>query len=236
MERERKNSKARWFFLSTTHYAWSPETRRINQKFYIEEKSLFYTLIGKPERVLDVPCGDGRLTELLVKKGCDVVAADISKEQIRRARNRRMTNVEFIVCDAEKLPRRYSVFDLIVVWDALHYLTRPESFLKELSRISISNSGRILMNVSIQQSKMEQVLGKILRRIYYIAELSRFRLYLSDKYGLPTGEEGDEPAVAGVAFTVDEFHKIVRSSKLKLTKELFLPEKRPLHLVSVAKT
>ena len=234
MSRENVNSRAKSFFLSARHYIWSPETRRLNQDFYVKEKSLFSSLLSDSRCALDIPCGDGRLTSVIAGRSDLVVAADISETQIRNAKLRRLPNVEYLVCDAEMPPFKQGEFDLIVIWDALHYFVEPALFLIKIMPMNHPVKGQILMNVPLLQPKLERVVGKLVREIYYLPIFSIFRRYLSSKYGLPSGRDGNESAVAGVPFTIDEFHSIVRKCNLKVKKELQIPTDRPLHLIVVA--
>ena len=66
--------------------------------------------------VVDIPCGTGRLTELLEVNGCFVVGADISKSMLQATKNR-MTNAQnfdLILCDAENLPIKKDAINVVV--------------------------------------------------------------------------------------------------------------------------
>ena len=82
---------------------------------------------GEPGRsVLDVPCGDGRLTHRLAAAGYDAVGIDIAPEEVERAR-RAAGAARFLVGDLRALPD-VGPFDLVVSWgNSFGYLPPPET-------------------------------------------------------------------------------------------------------------
>lgn len=73
-----------------TTQQWDPATYARNARFVSDlGAGVFDLLAPQPgERVLDLGCGDGALTEKLVAAGCRVIAIDSSVEQIGAARAR----------------------------------------------------------------------------------------------------------------------------------------------------
>src|SRR4029077_11517237 len=67
---------------------WDPDTYARHARFVSDlGTGVFELLAPQPgERVLDLGCGDGALTEKLVAAGCRVIAIDSSAEQIGAAR------------------------------------------------------------------------------------------------------------------------------------------------------
>ncbi|NUQ62886.1 MAG: class I SAM-dependent methyltransferase [Pirellulales bacterium] len=83
-------------------------------------------LAPKPgEKILDLGCGDGALTEKLVHFGCRVVGVDASAEQVRAARAR---GIDARVIDAHQLPFR-NQFDAVFSNAALHWMRRADEVL-----------------------------------------------------------------------------------------------------------
>jgi trans-aconitate 2-methyltransferase len=83
------------------------------------------------ERVLDVGCGDGRITAGIAERMPQgyVIGVDASSDMIAFAREHGVPshpNLQFEVCDARNLPFR-GEFDLVVSFNALHWL--PEQAL-----------------------------------------------------------------------------------------------------------
>ena len=86
------------------------------------------------ERVLDVGCGDGRITAEIagrVPRGY-VIGVDASSDMIAFAREHGLSghpNLQFEVCDARKLPFR-GEFDLAVSFNALHWVPEQAEALR----------------------------------------------------------------------------------------------------------
>jgi SAM-dependent methyltransferase len=74
--------------------------------------------LRRGSRVLDVPCGDGRISLELARAGCEVVGVDRCEPSVRRARRRFRTaelTGRFHVGDMRRL-RAGSGFDAVVNW------------------------------------------------------------------------------------------------------------------------
>ena len=82
------------------------------------------------ERILDLGCGDGALTEKLASVGCRVVAVDGSEAQVAAARERgldvRVADGHHLDFDAE--------FDAVFSNAALHWMRRPDDVLRGVRR------------------------------------------------------------------------------------------------------
>ncbi|AWL10329.1 Malonyl-[acyl-carrier protein] O-methyltransferase [Aquirufa nivalisilvae] len=99
-------------------------------------------LIGNLQRlrdkiVLEIGCGSGRFTEVLLKYGAKVVSVDMSTAVIANKKNFPISDNHFIVqADMNNLPFKDEVFDFIVCVGVLQHT--PNTF------ISIINSQRVL--------------------------------------------------------------------------------------------
>ena len=75
-------------------------------------------LSWRGKRVLEIGCGDGRLTLRLARLGADVHAIDPNSESIRAARGKLPTRlasqIRYSVGDAKKLKHRSGSFDIVV--------------------------------------------------------------------------------------------------------------------------
>src|SRR5215510_14104299 len=87
----------------TARQTWDPERYARNARFVSDLGMPAVELLAPRagERVLDLGCGDGALTEKLVALGCRVVAVDASKEQVEGTRAR---GIDARVARAEALP------------------------------------------------------------------------------------------------------------------------------------
>jgi len=95
-------------------------------------------------RVLDIGTGSGLLAiELAKARDCDfdIVALDISRNMIRKAReNARRHSVadkiDFIVTTAAALPFAYNSFDIVISYASLHHWFEPVAVLNEVARVT----------------------------------------------------------------------------------------------------
>lgn len=75
--------------------------------------------VGQGDRVLDVPCGVGRLTTHLATLGCDVVGVDLSGSYVTQARERSrdadQSRASFVLADMTNLPFA-ARFDVAICW------------------------------------------------------------------------------------------------------------------------
>ncbi|MCG5239576.1 class I SAM-dependent methyltransferase [Azospirillum doebereinerae] len=82
------------------------------------------------ERILDLGCGEGTLTERLAALGCDVVGVDSSPEFIETAKAR---GLDARVVDAHALPFA-AEFDAVFSNAALHWMTGPDAVVAGVAR------------------------------------------------------------------------------------------------------
>lgn len=106
------------------------------QKVMADEALALLSLNGS-ERVLDVGCGDGKITAEVaarVPKG-SVVGVDPSEKMINFAETKwgsnGQTNLRFEVADARSLPFREK-FNLVVSFNALHWVAEQERALRSI--------------------------------------------------------------------------------------------------------
>jgi trans-aconitate methyltransferase len=77
------------------------------------------------ERILDLGCGDGALTRVLVRVGCQVVGVDGSPDQIEAARR---LGLDARVMEAERLGFE-GEFDAVFSNAALHWMKQPDAVI-----------------------------------------------------------------------------------------------------------
>jgi len=109
---------------------WDPERYARNARFVSDlGMPVVQLLAPRPgERILDLGCGDGALTEKLASLGCEVVGVDASEPQIAAARKR---GLDARVIAGEALPFR-DEFDAVFSNAALHWMLRPDEVIAEV--------------------------------------------------------------------------------------------------------
>jgi SAM-dependent methyltransferase len=106
-----------------------------NGLFAIDAPVLATMLEGLPAgRALDAACGTGRLTELLVERGDDVVGVDQSPEMLDVARDR-FPDATFHVGDMRQLPLEDASVDLAISGLAFAHLPDLAPAFAELARV-----------------------------------------------------------------------------------------------------
>ncbi|MFY9779054.1 MAG: class I SAM-dependent methyltransferase [Candidatus Baltobacteraceae bacterium] len=94
---------------------------------------LFEAGLAAGERVVDVGCGTGLVTEELVRRGCRLSGVDLSEPMLERARAR-VPQASFLTAAAEALPFSAAAFDAATSAQAFHWFDQPRA-LAELARV-----------------------------------------------------------------------------------------------------
>lgn len=117
------------------------------------ERAAVRTLLAQvsAQKVLDIPCGTGKLAPVFAEKSYQILAADISPEMLELARKAYgdvgCSQVGFVVADASALPPDFKgAFDLVVCLRLLHRVPLPiaQTILKEFAdcaRFTIASFG-----------------------------------------------------------------------------------------------
>ncbi len=126
----------------------------------LEEARFIRGALGlrKGSRVLDVPCGDGRISLELARMGCDVVGVDTcvrSVERARRLSGRVGGRAEFLVGDMREPPVEGRFRAVVNWWGSFGYFDDSENLamLRAFGRL-VPRGGRVL----IDQINRERVL------------------------------------------------------------------------------
>lgn len=96
--------------------------------------------IGSYSSVLDVGCGTGAVLMMMAERHCrgQLVGVDISKGMLRILRRKKLKaelDIEAVLADAESLPFKDAVFDVLVGAGILRFLSAPERALEEGFRV-----------------------------------------------------------------------------------------------------
>jgi trans-aconitate methyltransferase len=125
--------------MTTQH--WDPDTYARNARFVSDlGAGVFGLLAPQPgERILDLGCGDGALTEKLVAAGCRVIAIDSSASQIGAARAR---GLDARRGNAETLPFQ-GEFDAVFSNAVLHWIRDASAAIASVHR-ALKPGGRFV--------------------------------------------------------------------------------------------
>jgi SAM-dependent methyltransferase len=118
MDRYRDYDPFAWLY--TTH--WGAEYHE--QAWAVLDRLFLHRLV-RGSAILDLCCGDGRLTNILDQKGYEVVGIDGSEAMLEFARER-CPKVEFIAADARQFETGRRFDAVISTFDALNHVMSSE--------------------------------------------------------------------------------------------------------------
>ena len=112
--------------------SWNPESYARNARFVSElGEPLLELLLPKPgERILDLGCGDGALTEKIAGSGAIVYGADASFAQVVAARRR---GLDAVVMDGRQMAVK-KIIDAVFTNAVLHWIKPAEKVVEGVAR------------------------------------------------------------------------------------------------------
>ena len=142
---------------------WDPARYALNARFVADFGLPVVELLDPQpgERILDLGCGDGALTEKLAALGCQAVGVDSSPAQIAAAQAR---GLDARVVDAHHLPFE-AEFDAVFSNAALHWMPQPEAVLAGVWR-ALEPGGRFVGemggagNIALVQEALQTALAR----------------------------------------------------------------------------
>lgn len=101
-------------------------------------------------KILELGCGNGwaifKIAQRFDKHNIEIVGIDFSSERINEA-NLNLSSkiyVEFINCNASKLPFESKTFDMAFSLGSFHHFNNPEEIIQETKRV-LKSDGRLLI-------------------------------------------------------------------------------------------
>ena len=128
---------------------------------YIEE--IFRINGKKPNLVLDLGCGTGNITNILAKRGYDMIGIDISPDMLNVARDKAADeglDVLYLCQDIREFELYGTVDAIICTLDVLNYITEPEDLKHVFSLIKnyLNSDGIFIFDINTEY-KLKNVLG-----------------------------------------------------------------------------
>lgn len=135
-------------------------------QFRLAEEALLLHQFCDDEQILDIGCGDGRLTLKLAEKAPrgSVDGIDPSPSMVALAKHSLLTetvsNVNFAIDSAENF-RTEKKYDLITAFSSLHWVRGQESALQNMVG-ALKPNGKILILTYPQESPYQRILEEII--------------------------------------------------------------------------
>jgi ubiquinone/menaquinone biosynthesis C-methylase UbiE len=146
MTRRESDLSARQYDAMAADYARDNDDNAFNAGY---ERPATIALLGAVagQRVLEVGCGAGPLTEWLVHQGATVTAIDVSPAMLDLARSRVGSGAAFHLADLS-MPLSFAAdhdFDIVVASLVLHYVEHWEPVLHEFRRV-LTPHGKVVIS------------------------------------------------------------------------------------------
>jgi cyclopropane fatty-acyl-phospholipid synthase-like methyltransferase len=127
---------------------YTPEQTKKQANFIFEILNL-----KRCSRILDVPCGNGRIGFELAKKGCSVTGIDFNENIIEKAKHalkKRKLKVDFHIADMRKIEWKNKFDAVICWWGSFGYFDEKgnRDFVKAVST-SLKKRGRFIIDTHI---------------------------------------------------------------------------------------
>jgi trans-aconitate methyltransferase len=164
-----------------TEWRASDYSRQSSLQQALAEEQLGRLTLEGTERILDVGCGDGKITAEIaarVPRG-SVLGVDPSRDMIAFASSHfgppAQANLRFEVADARRLPYR-DEFDLVVSFNALHWVPEQGAALDAI-RAALKPGGRALLRMVPQgrRKSLEDVIEDVRHRPRWAAYFPGFQ-------------------------------------------------------------
>ncbi|MDR7550715.1 MAG: class I SAM-dependent methyltransferase [Armatimonadota bacterium] len=130
-------------FASVTELPGAGATREQLSMLYTRYRLAARHAAGKD--VLEVACGPGIGLGYLARAARVVVGGDVDETMLRQARATYGPTMRLVRLDAHALPFAGRSFDLVLLYEALYYLSAPERFLREARRL-LRPAGTLLIS------------------------------------------------------------------------------------------
>lgn len=184
---------------------WNEESYAKHARFVTDLGAPVLELLAPQsgERILDVGCGDGVLTQKIAAMGCDMVGLDLSPEFVRAARRHGLKVVE---CSAAAMNFNQE-FDAVFSNAALHWIKDADAVIAGAAR-ALKTSGRFVAEMG-----GHGCVATLVSALSEELELSGYDPKKANPWYFPTVEEyGGRLTAAG--FKVDYIALIERPTAL----------------------
>jgi len=126
------------------HKITSEQLARLYQRYRFAQQ------FCKEKEVMEVACGAGMGLGYLAKVAKKVIGGDIDKEILKYALKHYegRDKIEIREFDAQNLPFEDKSFDVVIFYETIYYLAKPEKFVSEAHRVLKDNGVLLICTVN----------------------------------------------------------------------------------------
>jgi trans-aconitate 2-methyltransferase len=165
-----------------TEWQASDYSRQSSLQQAMAEEQLGRLTLKGGERILDVGCGDGKITAEIARRvpRGSALGVDPSRDMIAFASSHfgppAQANLHFEVADARRLPYQ-DEFNLVVSFNALHWIPEADAALGSI-RAALKPGGRALLRMVPRgpRESLEDVIEEVRQRERWDGRFARFQL------------------------------------------------------------
>ena len=154
-------------YTDVTEAPGSMATREQLARLYHRYHTAYDYAAGR--HVLEVACGAGLGLGYLARTASGVVGGDYTENLLRIAQSHYQGRVPLARLDAHHLPFRDRAFDLIILFEAIYYLSQAEHFIAESRRL-LSDGGTLLIG-TVNKDWSEFTPSALSTRYFSVPEL-----------------------------------------------------------------
>jgi len=149
-------------------------------------------MISNNSYVLDVGCGDGLITSILIKNNrCKVVGIDSHPLAIKLAKEKNGKSAEFFTCSVYDIDF-INKFDSVVMVDVFEHVALPESAISRVHK-SLKANGNLIISIPLTN-------GVIKKSKYHYKDYEKDEVY---SYLLPSFSLKEEKIIKHSDGTTD---------------------------------
>ena len=121
-------------------------TSKFFNERYLEEQenkykhALSHLKLKPKSNILDVGCGSGLIFNYLSSEVRMIVGIDISNQLLLKAKKEKKTNIHLIQADADNIPIKNNIFDIIFAFTLIQNMPIPIDTIKEINRSAKKDS------------------------------------------------------------------------------------------------
>ena len=176
--------------------AWDPALYTAKHSFVYEYGRELVALLSpqRGERVLDLGCGSGQLTQAIAESGASVVGLDNSASMIETAR-KAYPNVSFVLGDAKDFSFD-EPFDAVFSNASLHWVKPPEKAIECVARClrrggrfvaEFGGKGNVGRIFAAAEAAARELAGHGIRNVLYFPSIAEYSTIL-ESCGLEVGQ------------------------------------------------